>query len=63
VIRWKKATEPVVQDYISNMVSKGYSETEVKGWIQYLRDRIEYWTAKQIEYRVKSPTGPDAMRP
>jgi hypothetical protein len=45
------------------MVSKGYSETEVKGWIQYLRDRIEYWTAKQIEYRIKSPTGPDAMRP
>ena len=63
VERWKKVTDPVVDDYVKDMVSKGYPEKEVKGWIQYLQDRIDYWTKKQIELRIPSPTGPDEMRP
>jgi len=60
--RWKKAAEPVVQNYVKDMVGKGYPESEVRGWIQFLRERIDYWTAKQIELRLTSATGPDAMR-
>ena len=63
VARWKNATAPVIDDYVKKMVGKGYSETEVTGWIKYLRDRIDYWTKKQIWLRVKSPTGPPDMRP
>jgi TRAP-type C4-dicarboxylate transport system substrate-binding protein len=61
--RWKKATEPVVGNYVKEMVDKGYSEAEVRGWIKFIRERIDFWTARQIDWRIKSPTGPAAMRP
>lgn len=63
VERWKKVTEPVIEGYIKDMTAKGYSEKEVRGWISYLRERIDFWTKVQLDYRIKSPTGPDAMRP
>ena len=61
--RWDKAVEPLIADYVKLMVGKGHSEAEVKGWISYMKERIKYWTAKQIEYKIPSPTGPAAMRP
>jgi len=61
--RWVKAAAPVIEDYIKDMVGKGYPEAEVRGWIKFLRDRIDYWTKKQIFIRLKAPTGPPAMRP
>jgi len=61
--RWQKAVEPVFAGYTKMMVGKGFSESEVKGWIDYMRDRIKYWTAKQMEYKIPSPTGPAGMRP
>jgi len=63
VTRWKEATEPVIENYVKDMVSKGYPEAEVKGWIQFLRERIDYWTKKQVDWRIKSATGPDEVRP
>ncbi len=63
IARWKKVTEPVIEGYIKDMTGKGYSEKEVRGWISYLRERIDFWTKKQLNYRIKSPTGPDAMKP
>ncbi|MBW2093862.1 MAG: TRAP transporter substrate-binding protein [Deltaproteobacteria bacterium] len=63
VARWKKVTAPVIDAYVSDMVKKGYAEKEVRGWISYLRERIDFWTKKQIDYRITSPTGPDQMRP
>jgi len=61
--RWKNATAPVVEDYVKEMVGKGYSEAEVRGWMRFIRERINFWTKRQIELRIKSPTGPSAMRP
>lgn len=61
--RWKEAAKPVIEDYIKKMAGSGFAESEVRGWIKYLEERIEYWTAKQIELRIKSPTGPKEMRP
>ena len=63
VTRWQKAVEPVIENYKKYMVNKGYSDAEVRGWIEFLRDRIEYWTKKQIDMGIKSPTGPPVMRP
>jgi TRAP-type C4-dicarboxylate transport system substrate-binding protein len=61
--RWKKATAPVVENYVKEMVSKGYSETEVRGWIKFLRERIDYWTAKQLkEVGLPSATGAEVMQ-
>jgi TRAP-type C4-dicarboxylate transport system substrate-binding protein len=61
--RWQKAVEPVIANYIKTMTGKGFSEAEVKGWVDFMKERINYWTAKQIEYKVPSPTGPAGMRP
>jgi len=60
--KWKKVTDSVIDNYVKDMVSKGYPESEVKGWISYLRERIDFWTQKQIEYRIPSPTGPEGMK-
>ena len=63
VENWKEQTEPVVANYIKDMTQKGFSEDEVRGWISFLRERIDYWSAKQMDLRIKSPTGPAEMRP
>ncbi|MGB9920304.1 MAG: TRAP transporter substrate-binding protein [Moorellales bacterium] len=58
VQRWKQAADRVVEDYVKSMVAAGYQESEVRGWIDFARQRIDYWTKKQIELGVKSDTGP-----
>ncbi len=61
--KWQKAVEPVIDNYVKRMISKGYSEKEVKGWIKFLRERGKYWTKKQIAWRIPSAAGPPEMRP
>ena len=61
--KWKTAADVAVEGYVKQMVGKGHKEDEVRGWIKFLRDRIDYWTNKQIEWRIPSPTGPKEMRP
>jgi len=63
VARWEKATEPVVKNYVKEMVGKGYAEEEVRGWLDFIAERRDYWTGKQIQLSIKSPTGPPEMRP
>jgi TRAP-type C4-dicarboxylate transport system substrate-binding protein len=60
--RWTKAVEPVIDDYVKRMVSKGFAEPEVRSWIEYLRQRTGYWTQKQVELKIKSVTGPEEIR-
>ena len=62
VVRWREATKPVIEDYVKKMVGSGFAESEVRGWIKYLEERIDYWTAKQIELRIKSAIGPKEVR-
>jgi TRAP-type C4-dicarboxylate transport system substrate-binding protein len=61
--KWKKAVQPLFEVYTQKLVKQGFAESEVKSWISYLNERIEYYTKKQIEWRIPSPTGPAAMRP
>ena len=63
IVRWKKAAEPAIEGYIKELVGKGHKEEEVRGWIKFLHERIDYWTKKHIEWRISSPTGPKEMRP
>lgn len=60
--RWIKATESVIEKYVKSMVSAGYPEKEVRGWISFVKERIDYWTKKQKELKIKSTTGPDEVR-
>jgi TRAP-type C4-dicarboxylate transport system substrate-binding protein len=55
VAKWKKAVEPVVVDYKKNMISKGYKETDVDGWLKYIGDRIEYWKKQEKDKGIAGP--------
>jgi TRAP-type C4-dicarboxylate transport system substrate-binding protein len=61
--RWQAAVQPVFDDYVKRMVKKGFSESEVRGWIAYLKERSDYWTKKQITLRIPSAAGPPEVRP
>jgi len=61
--RWVAAVQPVIDNYVTKMVEAGYTEAEVRGWIEYLKERADYWTQKQIEYRIPSVAGPPEVRP
>jgi TRAP-type C4-dicarboxylate transport system substrate-binding protein len=61
--KWQTAANAAIDGYVKEMVGKGHKEEEVRGWIKFLRERIDYWTKKQIEWRIPSPTGPKEMRP
>jgi TRAP-type C4-dicarboxylate transport system substrate-binding protein len=61
--RWQKAVEPVINDYVKTMTTKGYKEAEVRNWISFMKERIKVWTDKQIAAKIPSPTGPIALRP
>jgi TRAP-type C4-dicarboxylate transport system substrate-binding protein len=61
--RFKAAMDPVINNYVKTMMGKGFSEAEVKGWIKFLRDRIEYWTKRQIALRIPSINGAPELKP
>lgn len=63
VAKFKAAVEPVIENYISTMVKEGYTRAEVEGWIEYIRERIDYWTAKQIAWRIPSVAGAPELKP
>jgi len=48
---------------VKRLVGKGFSESEVRGWIKFLRERSDYWTKKQITLRIPSAAGPPEVRP
>jgi TRAP-type C4-dicarboxylate transport system substrate-binding protein len=60
--RWQAAVAPVISDYITKMVSAGHTETEVNGWIDFIKTRIEYWTAQQVALRIASAAGPPDVK-
>ncbi len=53
--RMKAAVQPVLTAYVDDMVTKGYKRSDVEGWLQYIRDRIEYWTPKEKDENISSP--------
>ncbi len=63
VAKFQAAVVPVIDNYVTQMVDKGYTEAEVKGWITFIKERIDYWTAKQIAWRIPSAAGPPEVKP
>jgi len=59
--RWQELANGVIDDFVNNLVAAGHSEEEVRGWISFINERIEYWTAKQIELGIKSSTGSEEV--
>lgn len=63
VAKFQAAVEPLIDNYVQTLVDKGFSEAEVNSWIEYLKERIDYWTAKQIAWRIPSVVGPPEVLP
>jgi TRAP-type C4-dicarboxylate transport system substrate-binding protein len=61
--RFEAAVEPVINNYVKTMVGKGFSEAEVKGWIKFLHDRIQYWMKRQLALRIPSINGAPELKP
>jgi TRAP-type C4-dicarboxylate transport system substrate-binding protein len=59
--RWEQAVQPVIDDKIESLVQQGRAEEKVKEMIEYIQERTEYWTEKQIEKGITSPTGPEGI--
>ncbi len=62
VKKWKEAAMLAIEEHVNTMVASGYIESEIRGWLEYIRGRIQYWTQQQIEQGLKSLTGPDGIR-
>jgi TRAP-type transport system periplasmic protein len=52
--KWVKAVQSVVTDSKNDLVSKGFTEKEIDGYIAYIKERIAYW--KKVEKERKIPT-------
>jgi len=55
---WREKAEKVIGDYKARMISSGYTEAEINGWLKFIEERTAYWLEKQIELGIKSETGP-----
>lgn len=62
-LRWKESQKPLIESWVKKLAGMGYTESEVRAWIPYIQERIEFYTKKQIELRIPSATGPVGMRP
>jgi TRAP-type C4-dicarboxylate transport system substrate-binding protein len=60
---WQTAVIPVIDNYVKRMVGKGFSETEVRSWVKFLRERSDYWKEKQMSLRIPSAAGPPELKP
>jgi TRAP-type C4-dicarboxylate transport system substrate-binding protein len=52
--RWKKAVEPLIEEYKKASVSAGFKTAEVDAWISFIRERVAYWTKAASEKGIKS---------
>ena len=55
VTKWIKAIEPVMADYKKNMVAKGHKGADVDSWVNYIRERIEYWRKEEKQRNIPAP--------
>jgi TRAP-type C4-dicarboxylate transport system substrate-binding protein len=53
--KWIKAVEPVILTFKKDMVSKGFKQTEVDSWLNYIKERIEYWKKEEKKRGIAAP--------
>lgn len=53
--KWVKAVQPVIAQYKNDMVSKGFSEADVDGWMKFINERIKYWQAEEKKRGIPAP--------
>ena len=61
--RWQNAVKPAIDVYVKRMTGKGFSKSEVNGWISFLKERSDFWAKQQMALRIPSAAGPPEMKP
>jgi TRAP-type C4-dicarboxylate transport system substrate-binding protein len=46
---WEDTLQAVLDDYVAARVDAGESQREVEGWLDYIAERVDYWTQEQID--------------
>ena len=46
------AVQPVIADYKKDLVSKGFKAAEVDGWVNFVKERIEYWKGQEKAQKI-----------
>jgi TRAP-type C4-dicarboxylate transport system substrate-binding protein len=47
IVRWIKATRPVLDIYKDDLAGRGYKAQEVETWFSFIQERVEYWKDKE----------------
>jgi TRAP-type C4-dicarboxylate transport system substrate-binding protein len=53
--KFNAVVQPVLGKYVDAMVAKGYKKSDVQGWIDYIKSRIDYWKPKEKDRSIPSP--------
>ena len=46
---WEDTLQVVLDDYVAARLNAGASQSEVEGWLDYITQRVDYWTQEQID--------------
>lgn len=55
VQKWKKAVEPVITTFKSDMESKGHKAAQIDEWFSFIKERIPYWKKIETEKNIAKP--------
>ena len=53
--KMKAAVQPVIDDYMKTMEGKGYKRADIQAQLNYIYERIDYWSKQEKERKPKSP--------
>ncbi|OGO41948.1 MAG: hypothetical protein A2137_03375 [Chloroflexi bacterium RBG_16_58_8] len=53
--RWNDAVQPVLGKYVDAMAGKGFNKSDVQGYIDFIKSRIDYWKPIEKQKGIPSP--------
>jgi TRAP-type C4-dicarboxylate transport system substrate-binding protein len=53
--RWQKALEPLLASAQNDLISNGYKKADFEAYVKFIKERIEFWRAKEKEKGIKTP--------
>lgn len=59
--RWREKINPVIAEYTNKMAAEGLGKKDIDERVDFIKSRIDFWTKKQLELKIKSSTGPEGL--
>ena len=51
-VKWRQAVQPVTQEFRKNLQDKGYTDKDIDNLINFVKERINYWTKMQKDRKI-----------